>query len=84
MVWYERPGLEKFTSKWKHHIVTEGPDIIFKGIPYHSGFETFCTEFWNEKLTAKFVTKRFLNALGKNGYGLDKDDYCNPACSFIN
>lgn len=58
MVWFENPGASRITEEWTKHMVAEGPDVIFKKVPYGNGFAIFATEFWNEKLTVKFVSKQ--------------------------
>jgi len=58
LLWYENPGLSSLTSEWKQHIITQGPDVIFKTIPYQGGFAIFCAEFFAQKLTVQFVSKR--------------------------
>jgi len=49
MLWLENPGLENFAAvEWKVHVITTGPDVIFKSIPYQGGLAIFCTEFFRD------------------------------------
>jgi len=56
LLWYENPGVSQITSEWKQHIITQGPDVIFKSIPYEGGLAIFCTEFFSKQLTVKLVS----------------------------
>jgi len=56
LLWYENPGVSQITSEWKQHIITQGPDVIFKKIPYEKGFAIFTTEFFDQRLTVQFVS----------------------------
>ena len=48
LIWLENPGASDFLSEWKTHIIAEGPDVIFKSIPYKGGLALFCTEFFGD------------------------------------
>jgi len=63
MLWLENPGLDKFTAgEWKTHIITKGPDVIFKTTPYQGGLAIFCTEFFRDDPR---ISVRLLNNRGQ-------------------
>jgi len=63
MLWLENPGKDKFTAgEWKTHIITKGPDVIFKTIPYQGGMAVFCTEFFRDDPR---ISVRLLNLQGQ-------------------
>lgn len=63
MIWLENPGVDRMTSQeWKTHIITEGPDVIFKTVPYQGGLAVFCTEFFREDPR---ISVRLLNMQGE-------------------
>jgi len=68
LLWFQNPGDDVF-QEWKEHLITEGPDVIFKSIPYNGGLAVFSAEFFAERLTVTF-----LNSKGdKTGYRVIDD-----------
>jgi hypothetical protein len=63
LMWLENPGKNQMTSQyWKEHVITQGPDVIFKSKPYNGGLAVYCTEFFRKE--GPRITLRFLDASG--------------------
>jgi len=60
LMWYENPGVDKITGLWKQHIITTGPDVIFRQKPYGDGFAVYTTEFFGKvpRLSVQFINKQ--------------------------
>merc|ERR1719384_102543 len=62
MVWLVNPGKSQMDKViWEEHVITAGPDVIFKSKPYKDGLAVFTTEFFNPtgpKLSVHFITKQ--------------------------
>jgi len=61
MLWYENPGRSQMLNLWTQHKIVDGPDVIFKSIPYNGGLAVYCTEFFRADPR---MTLRFLNGQG--------------------
>ena len=55
-VWYVNLGTEKLSSVWSQHVITSGPDVIFKRIWYGDGFAVLCSQFLGVQLYDQFVS----------------------------
>jgi len=55
LLWYENPGDDVF-QEWRAHVITDGPDVIFKSIPYQGGLAIFTTEFFNRRISVQLVS----------------------------
>lgn len=63
LLWYENPGKSSIlTQEWPEHVITKGPDVIFKSMHYNGGHAIFTTEFFLSsesdvpKLSVHFVS----------------------------
>jgi len=63
MLWFENPGKAEMLNTWPQHKIVDGPDVIFKSIPFNGGIAVYCTEFFRDDPR---MTLRFLNNKGEH------------------
>lgn len=59
LLWLENPGKNQMINRyWKEHVITAGPDVIFKSKPYGDGLAVYCTEFFAKvpQVSVRLVT----------------------------
>lgn len=59
LVWLRNPGIANMDKViWAETIITPGPDVIFKAVPYKTGFAVFTTEFFvHRRISVQFLTR---------------------------
>jgi hypothetical protein len=60
LLWLENPDNHQYTSPWKQHVITHGPDVYFRNLKINTTdgqFDVIVTsEFFAKKLTIHWTT----------------------------